>query len=95
MSVEVKIKQNSIFRKKLNTDDIIKLTNLSYGTFDGNYILIPNETSNHTLIYDEKRLARGIDVSFDGNDIVLFLSLPTSSFEIKSFYEITEKIYNG
>ncbi|MGN0542368.1 MAG: DUF4299 family protein [Acutalibacteraceae bacterium] len=92
MSVEARIKQNSIFRKKLNLGDIIKLTDLSYGTFDGNYILIPNETSNHTLIYDEKRLARGIDVSFDGSDIVLFLSLPTSSFEIKSFYEIIEKI---
>ena len=92
MSVEVRIKQNSIFRKKLNLGDVIKLTELSYGICDENYILIPNEAANHTLIYDEKRLARGIDVSFDGSDIVLFLSLPTSSFEIKSFYEIIEKI---
>ena len=94
MSVNVRIKQKSMFKKRLNIDDVIKLTNLSYGVCDENYRLIENEIAKHTLIYDKNRLARGIDISFDGTDIILLLSLPTSSFEIRKFYEIIEKICN-
>lgn len=94
MSVNVRIKQKSIFKKKLNVDDIIKLTNLSYGVCDENYRLIRNEKGNHTLIYDENRLARGIDLSLDDTDIILLLSLPTSLSEIRKFYEVIEKICN-
>lgn len=94
MSVNVRIKQKSIFKKKLNVDDIIELTNLSYGVCDENYRLIRNEKGNHTLIYDENRLARGIDLSLDGTDIILLLSLPTSLSEIRKFYEVIEKICN-
>lgn len=92
MSVTVRIRQNSLFRKKLNFDDIIKLTDLSYGVCDENFRLMPNKTAEHTLIYDKNRLARGIDLSQDGADIVLMLNLPTSPSEIEKFYEVTEKI---
>lgn len=92
MSVNVRIKQNFLFKKKLDIDEIIKLTNLSYGICDENYRLIRNEKANHTLLYDEDKLARGIDLSLDGTDIILLLSLPTSSSEIRKFYEIIEKI---
>lgn len=92
MSVTVRIKQNSIFKKKLDINDIIELTGLSYGVSDENYRLIPDETANHTLLYDKNRLARGIDISMDNTDIVLLLSLPTTPYEIKTFYEIIEKI---
>ncbi len=92
MSVNVRIKQKSLFKKKLSLDDIIKLTGLSYGISDENYRLIKNEKAVHTLLYDEKKLARGIDISLDGTDIILLLSLPTSISEIRRFYEIIEKI---
>lgn len=95
MSVEVKIKQNSIFKKKLDITDVISLTGLSYGVCDENYRLIPGETAAHTLLYDKNRLARGIDASIDKTDIVLLLSLPTTSFEIHSFYHAVEKICNA
>ena len=92
MSVKVKIKQNSIFKKKLNIAEIIRLTGLSYGVCDENYRLIPSKTANHTLLYDKNRLARGIDISLDNTDIVLLLSLPTTPFEIRRFYHTIEKI---
>ena len=92
MSVQVRIKQKSLFKKKLGMDEIIRLTNLSYGVCDENYRLIRNEIANHTLIYDEKRLARGIDLSLDGNDILLLLSLPTSLSEIRTFYDVIDLI---
>ena len=95
MSVEVKIKQNSIFKKKLDITDVISLTGLSYGVCDENYRLIPGETAEHTLLYDKNRLARGIDASIDKTDIVLLLSLPTTPFEIHSFYHAVEKICNA
>ena len=83
MSVTVRIKQKSLFKKKLNREDIIKLLNLSYGICDENYRLICSEIGDHTLIYDENKLARGIDFSLEGTDVVLYLSLPTSFSEIK------------
>lgn len=95
MSVEVKIKQNSIFKKKLDITDVINSTGLSYGVCDENYRLIPGETAAHTLLYDKNRLARGIDASIDKTDIVLLLSLPTTPFEIHSFYHAVEKICNA
>lgn len=94
MSVSVRIKQKSLFKKKLNIEEIIKLTNLSYGVSDENYRIIPNEIAEHTLIYDNNRLARGIDISLDDTDVVLLLSLPTSPSEIRKFYEVIEIICN-
>lgn len=92
MSVVVNIKQKSIFKKKLNVDDIIKITNASYGICDESYRLISNEKGNHTLLFDSNNLARGIDLSIENNDIKLILSLPSTSKEIRYFYEMVEKI---
>ena len=94
MSVNVRIKQKSLFRTKLNIEEIIELTNLSYGVCDENYRIIQNEITNHTLIYDKNKLARGIDISLDGTDIVLLLSLPTTPSEIRKFYEVIQIICN-
>lgn len=94
MSVSVRIKQKSLFKKKLNIEEIIKLTNLSYGVSDENYRIIQNEIAKHTLIYDKNKLARGIDISLDDTDVVLLLSLPTSPSEIRKFYEVIEIICN-
>ena len=95
MAVNVRIKQKkSLFNKVLNIDDIIKLTNLSYGTADDNFRIVMNEKGTNTLLYDENKLARGIDVSFDNNDIILYLNLPTTKSEIKLYYDVIEKICN-
>lgn len=92
MSVNVQIKPKSFLGKKLNMKDIIQITKMSYGYCDENYRLVQNEIGNHTLLFDETKLARGIDISFEGNNINLSLSLPTSPTEIRKFYEIIEII---
>ena len=94
MSVTIRIKRKPLFGKKLNIEDIIDLSGLSYGVCDENFRLMPNKTAEHTLLYDKNRLARGIDLSQDGTDTVLMLNLPTAASEIKKFYEVTEKICN-
>lgn len=94
MSVNVRIKQKALFKKKLDMNEIIKISNLSYGVCDENYRLQRNEIASQTLIYDENNLARGIDLSLDNTDILLSLSLPTSKEEIRCFYEVIDRLCN-
>ncbi len=94
MSVNVRIKQKSILKKKLKLDEIINLTGLSYGVSDNNFRLMRDEIASHTLLYDEKKPARGIELWIDKNDILLSLSLPTSPSEIKMYYDTIAKICN-
>ena len=94
MSVTVKIKQKSIFKKKMTMDDIINLTGLSYGVCDENYRLDRDAIADHILIYDETKLARGLELWLEGSDILLSLSLPTAPSEIKLFYDVINQICN-
>lgn len=94
MSITARIKQKSIFKKKMNIEDIIKLTGLSYGVCDENYRLDRDEISEHTLIYDETRLARGLELCLEGTDILLSLSLPTAPSEIRLFYNVIKQLCN-
>ena len=92
MAVDVKIKQKSLFKKKITIEEIIKLTNLSYGVCDEAYRLIPKEIGPRTILYDKNKLARGIELALENNDIILRLSLPTTPKEIRCFYKIIETI---
>ena len=94
MSVTARIKQKSLFKKKMNLEDIIKFTGLSYVVCDENYRLNKDEIGEHTLIYDETKLARGFELWLEGSDVLLSLSLPTAPSEIRLFYSLVEKICN-
>ena len=89
MSVNIRIKQGVI---KKNINSIIKYADLDYGTCDEYFRLVNKKTGTHTLLYDNKRFARGIDVSIDDNYINLDLSIPTTKEEINCLYRITEII---
>ena len=92
MAVDVIIKHKSLFKKKVTIKEIIELTNLSYGVCDEAYRLIPKEIGPRTILYDKNKLARGIELSLENNDIILRLSLPTTPKEIRCFYKIIETI---
>ena len=92
MSVSVEIRQKGLFKKKITMKEIIELSDLSYGICDENYRLIENGQAQHTLLYDNKHLARGIDVMIENTNVFLMLNLPTSIEEIKLFYSLIEKI---
>lgn len=94
MSITARIKQKSLFKKKMNIEDIIKFTGLSYGVCDENYRLDRDEIGEHTLIYDETKLARGFELWLEGSDVLLSLSLPTAPSEIRLFYSLVEKLCN-
>lgn len=92
MAVNIKITQKGLFKKNLSIEQIAKENNLSYGISDDNYRLVENEISNYTLLYNKKVLSRGIEISISKNDIFLQLNLPTSIYEIESFYNLIENI---
>lgn len=92
MAVEARIKQKSLFKKKLKIDNTIGVFELSYGISDENFRLMMWKTDEHTLIYDKDNLSRGIDFSIENNDVVLRLSLPTTKEEIELFYSSIEKM---
>lgn len=50
MSVTARIKQKSLFKKKMNLEDIIKFTGLSYGVCDENYRLNKDEIGEHMML---------------------------------------------
>ena len=92
MAVSVRIKQKSLFKKKLRIDDVIKISNLNYGVYDEYYRLKPNEFSKNTFLYDKKSLGRGFEIWLENNDICLSLNLPCSKNDIIIFYQTIEKL---
>lgn len=91
MSVEVRIEPKGFFKKKLTFKDILP-EGMAYGIMDENYRLIPNEKGENTVIYDPKRIARGIEVRFENEAAVLHMNLPTTPEEIQQFYEMTRRV---
>ena len=90
--MQARIRQRSLFKKKLKMENIIGVFELSYGTYDEHYRLMRWKIDSHTLIYDKDHLARGIDFSIDNNDVILTLSLPTTKEEVNLFYTSIEKM---
>lgn len=90
MAVNVKIEQARIIKKKIDIYEIIKEKGLMYGISEENYILEPLKIGENTIVYQQEKIARGIDIWKEDYDICLSLSLPTSEEEIELFYELIE-----
>lgn len=92
MAVEIKIKQKGLFhKKKISLEDIL-LDGMKYGITDGHYRLVEGEQGNPTVIYDAKRMARGINVLCRGTSVMMHMNIPTSLEEIDLLYKIIEKV---
>lgn len=93
MACDVCIPQKGFFlRKKFTMDDLVHMSHLAFGSMDENNRLIPNQISNHTLLFDRSYLQRGIELYIENHDIWLRLSFPTSMDEIQLFYYLI-KLY--
>lgn len=93
MAVNVEIRQNENAVIELSIPEIAALKDLSYGISDNNYSLDKNKVGQYTILYDEKRIGRGFEVSFGENgSIYLRLPLPTTGYEITLFYDLVKSI---
>ena len=92
MSVNITIKPLNEDQPLLSVEEIAKLMNLSYGYSDNNYCLVFNKTNKYTILYDEKKIGRGIEINYEDNSICLSIPLPTTSHDIDIFYQLVKKI---
>lgn len=79
-------------KDRINISNIASLNQLSYGSFDSHHCLDENKIGYPTLVYDPNKLARGIEIYHDLNQLQLHLSLPTSPKEIQLFYSLIQNI---
>lgn len=93
MAVNVEIKRNENSTVELSIPEIAGLKNLCYGISDNNYILEKDQVGNFTILYDPKRIGRGIEISMEENGLIyLRLPLPTAGYEIELFYDLVKSI---
>lgn len=90
MAIEVIIRKNTILNFNIDVKEIAQLKNLDYGCLKSNYVLERGKTANYTILYDAKKIGRGIEVSFEDGDIYFRLPLPSTNDEIKLFYSLVE-----
>ncbi|MEG0275979.1 MAG: DUF4299 family protein [Coprobacillus sp.] len=91
MSLDIKIKQKGLFKKKLTLSDIL-MNQFQYGRYDNNYVLIPNEKLDSELtLFHPEHIARGISVIWNENEtkeIGLNMLYPTTNKEIDDLYQL-------
>ncbi len=92
MAVAIEIKQTKAPKKVITAEEIAALKNLEYGVLDDYFVLDQNRTGSITIVYDPRKIGRGIEVSQKDGDVSLRLPLPTSESDIKLFYSLAEEI---
>ncbi len=86
MSVNVTIKEKGLRKKKLEIKDVI-LEGMRYGIMDESYRLEEGKVLENTVIFNDKEIARGYEISLEKGEIHLNMPLPTSEKDIRFFYE--------
>lgn len=91
MAVDVTIKNNGIFKKKLQLKDLLE-DNMRYGIMDEAFRLEEKEVGENTVIFNSKSICRGYEISFSKGNINLKMPLPTSDDDIIFFYQYIKRI---
>lgn len=94
MSVDIKIVNRGIFKKKLSMHDFLE-TGLQVGVMDSAWRMQPLETeaADDFILYDPACIARGIQVVWkQPYEVELYLLLPTCDQEIEAFYALIQHL---
>ena len=91
MSVRVNIEPAAVFKKPPVIQELL-LPGWEYGTWDKGFALEPGDIGNNTLVYEDEKIARGINLERANYFVSLTHSDPTSRKEIYGFYEYLRKI---
>lgn len=93
MSVDIEITQKGLFKKALDYNTIIG--NLGYGLYESNRLTEGKIGDDEFIVYDKKRIGRGISVVCRKNEkekVSLKMLSPTCEEEIDVLYDIVERI---
>ena len=94
MSVDIKIVNRGIFKKKLSMHDFLE-TGLQAGVMDSTWRMQPleAESADDFILYDPSCIARGIQVIWkQPYEVELYLLLPTCHQEIEAFYALIQHL---
>lgn len=81
-----------LLNNKTSMSEIVDISGLEFGTPNEDYVLIPNILGHFTILYDLKRVGRGMEVKVEKNKIYISVILPGTKHEIKLTYDLIEKI---
>lgn len=91
MAITSTIKQKK--KNPLTVEDIIELSGLSFGAMNDKYVLEKDMIGQYTMLYDSKRIGRGLELSLDeNNNIKLSILCPTSKHEIDLYFDLITKL---
>lgn len=91
MAVEVTIKSKGLFKKNLTFKDILE-SNMRFGIMDEAFRLEEGKVGENTVIFKDKNICRGYEVSLKKTEVNLRMPLPTSTADINFFYEYIKKL---
>lgn len=84
MAVVVTIKSEGLFKTKIEFKDIL-FPQMRYGIMDEAYRLEEGNVGENIVVFNEKHICRGCEVSFKQKEISLRMPLPTSKEDIYFF----------
>lgn len=94
MSIDITIKQTSLFKKTLPLE-VITGNVLAYGEFEFDHLNQNTIGANEIVVYDPSRIARGFSVTWtpaEKKSVSLRLIQPTTKEELRAFYDTVERI---
>lgn len=91
MSVEVRIKNRNLFKRKININDLI-FDDIRYGIMDEAFRLEENKIGENIVIFDHNHICRGFEISLNSNEVYLRMPLPTSNKDVEFFYNYIKKV---
>ena len=91
MAITSTIKQNK--KNPLTIEDIIDLSGLSFGAMNEKYVLEKNTIGKFTMLYDSKKIGRGLEIFLDDkNNININILCPSPKHEIDLYFDLIAKI---
>lgn len=91
VAVEVTVKSKGLFKRSLKFTDIID-NDMRYGIMDEAFRLEEGTIGENTVIFKDKNICRGYEMSINKGEVNLRMPLPTSTSDINFFYEYIKKI---
>lgn len=91
MAVHVVINSKGLFKKRLELRDVI-FDGMRYGVMDEVYRLEEGMIGDLMVVFNNKCISRGYEISFSKGKIELTMSLPTSESDIEFFYEYIKRL---
>jgi len=91
MAVNVVITPGGLFKRQFALQDLL-MQGMSYGILDEAFRMVENQMSDITVLFNPKHICRGMEISFEGKQIVLRLPLPNDEIDIRYFYEFIKHV---